>query len=105
MAIVQFTVVPLGTGSTSLSGYVASMHSVLEEEQARGRVRFQLTPMSTIVEGELDEVLAVVRRVHELPFAAGAGRVSTSITIDDRRDKPGASAEQKLQSVYDKLQT
>jgi uncharacterized protein (TIGR00106 family) len=104
MAIVQFTVVPLGTGSTSLSGYVASMHRVLEEEQARGTVHFQLTPMSTIVEGELDEVLAVVRRVHELPFAAGAGRVSTSITIDDRRDKPGASSEQKLKSVYDKLQ-
>ncbi|KIL38814.1 hypothetical protein SD70_23795 [Gordoniibacillus kamchatkensis] len=103
MAIAEFTVVPIGTGSTSLSSYVAAMHRVLEAEQAKGLVRFELTAMSTIVEGPLDEVLAVVRRVHEVPFEQGAGRVSTSIKIDDRRDKPGVSIRQKLQSVQEKL--
>lgn len=103
MAIAEFTVVPIGTGSTSLSAYVAAMHRVLEEEQRKGIVTFTLTPMSTILEGPLDEILAVVRRVHEVPFEHGAARVSTSFKLDDRRDKPGASADQKLKSVYEKL--
>lgn len=39
--------------------------------------------------------------MHEVLFDNGAMRVSTSITIDDRRDKKG-TMEQKLQSVDEK---
>jgi len=98
MAVVQFTIVPLGTGSTSLSSYVAAVHRVLDQSG----VKNSLTPMGTVLEGPLDEVLAVIRQVHELPFEAGAQRVMTLINIDDRRDKKG-SIEQKLTSVTDKL--
>lgn len=101
MAIVQVTIVPLGTGTTSVSGYVAATQQVLEE--AVEAISYQLTPMSTIIEGELDDLLAVVRRMHEVPFDRGAVRVSTSITIDDRRDIKG-TMEQKLRSVEEKLQ-
>ncbi|WP_373231564.1 MTH1187 family thiamine-binding protein [Cohnella sp.] len=100
MAIIQVTIVPLGTGTPSVSDYVASVHQVLE--QSKEEIKYQLTPMSTIIEGELDDLLAVVRRMHEVPFENGAMRVSTSITIDDRRDKKG-SMEQKLQSIEEKL--
>jgi uncharacterized protein (TIGR00106 family) len=100
MAIVQVTIVPLGTGTPSVSDYVAAVHQVLE--QSGEKIKFQLTPMSTIIEGELDDLLAVVRRMHEVPFANGAMRVSTSITIDDRRDKQG-TMEQKLLSVERKI--
>ncbi|CAI6085044.1 MTH1187 family thiamine-binding protein [Cohnella sp. JJ-181] len=100
MAIVQVTIVPIGTGSTSVSEYVAEVERVLQ--QAGGRIKHQLTPMSTIIEGELDEVLSVIRLMHETPFASGAMRVSTSITIDDRRDKRGTMA-QKLEAVTQKL--
>jgi uncharacterized protein (TIGR00106 family) len=99
MAIVQVTIVPLGTGTPSVSEYVASVHHVLE--QAEELIKYQLTPMSTIIEGELDVVLSVIRRMHEVPFENGAMRVSTSITIDDRRDKKG-TMEQKLRSVEEK---
>jgi uncharacterized protein (TIGR00106 family) len=58
--------------------------------------------MGTIIEGDLDEILAVVRRMHEHPFAQGALRVSTSIRIDDRRDKV-ATIEGKMRSVEEKL--
>ncbi|MNY66894.1 hypothetical protein D3C86_2043910 [compost metagenome] len=61
-----------------------------------------MTPMGTILEGPLDRLFEVIRAVHEVPFLNGAARVSTSIKIDDRRDKP-ASMEQKMQSVADKL--
>ena len=101
MAIVQVTIVPIGTGSTSLSDYVADVERVLIE--AGDNVKHQMTPMSTIIEGELDEVLAVVRKMHETPFANGALRVSTSITIDDRRDKKG-TMQQKMDAVAEKLQ-
>ncbi len=100
MAIVQVTIVPLGTGKTSVGEYVAAVYEVLE--QAGEQIKYQLTPMSTIIEGELDHLLAIVRRMHEVPFENGAMRVSTSITIDDRRDKIG-TMEQKLRSVEDKL--
>lgn len=100
MAIVQVTIVPLGTGTPSVGDYVAAVQRVLE--QSGERIKYQLTPMSTIIEGELDELLDVVRRMHEVPFKNGAMRVSTSITIDDRRDKKG-TMEQKLRSVEDKL--
>ncbi|RKP56814.1 thiamine-binding protein [Cohnella endophytica] len=100
MAIAQVTIVPLGTGTPSVGEYVAAVHQVLMD--AGERVKFQLTPMSTIIEGELDDVLAIVRKMHEVPFQNGAQRVSTSITIDDRRDKKG-TMEQKLRSVEQKL--
>jgi len=98
MAVVQFTIVPLGTGSTSLSSYVAAVHRMLDQSG----VKNSLTPMGTVLEGPLDELLAVIRKMHELPFDAGAQRVMTLINIDGRRDKKG-SIEQKLTSVTDKL--
>ncbi|WP_068777222.1 MTH1187 family thiamine-binding protein [Paenibacillus sp. FJAT-26967] len=98
MAIVEITVVPIGTASTSLSEYVAHLQKVLDNQP----LHYELTPMSTIIEGPLHQIMDVVMKLHESPFENGAMRVSTSIKIDDRRDKQ-ASMEQKLQSVADKL--
>ncbi|TDF97008.1 MTH1187 family thiamine-binding protein [Paenibacillus piri] len=100
MAIVELTIIPIGTASTSLSQYVADIQQVLE--QAAEPVHFQMTAMSTIIEGDLKHLFAVIQRLHEVPFHHGAVRVSTSIKIDDRRDKP-SSIEQKMKSVRQKL--
>ncbi|MBD0383906.1 MTH1187 family thiamine-binding protein [Paenibacillus sedimenti] len=99
MAIAEFTIIPIGTATTSLSGYVADLHKELEKHKD---VTFQMTAMGTILEGPIDRLLEVIRAVHEVPFINGAQRVSTSIKIDDRRDKQ-ASISQKMQSVADKL--
>ena len=99
MAIVEATIAPVGTGSTSLSKYVADCHKVLEAEP---RIKYQLTPMGTIFEGDLDVILEVIRKMHEVPFEAGAMRVSTLIRIDDRRDVD-ATMEQKMKAVQEKL--
>lgn len=98
MAIVQFSVVPLGTASTSLSDYVAEIHKVLGQSP----LKCQLTPMGTILEGPLQDILAAIGRAHEIPLARGAQRVMTLINIDDRRDKD-ARAQAKLESVRAKL--
>ncbi len=99
MAIVQFTTAPLGTGSTSVSKYVADCHKIVQNQD---KVKYMLTPMSTILEGDLDDILELIRKVHEVPFDMGAMRVSTSIKIDDRRDK-NATMLGKLDSVKSKL--
>ena len=102
MPIVEVTVIPVGTKTTSLSSYVANMQRILE--QANESVHYQLTPMSTIIEGELPHLLDIVRQLHESPFTDGAERVCTTIKIDDRRDRP-SSMEQKMRSVAERLQS
>jgi len=101
MAVVEISIVPLGTGTTSLSPYVAACEKELQEH-GEG-LKYELTAMGTIIEGDLDRILELIRRLHEVPFKQGALRVSTSIKIDDRRDKDG-TIEQKVKSVENKLQ-
>lgn len=100
MALIEISIVPLGGGSTGISHYVAGC---LQELDKYGEdVRYELTAMGTIIEGDLDTILAVARRIHEVPFQKGAQRVLTTLRIDDRRDRD-ASMEQKKRSVRDKL--
>lgn len=99
MAILQISVVPLGTASTSISRFVADC--VKELEKCQGDIRYELTAMGTLIEGDLEEILVLARRMHEVPFLNGAQRVLTTIKIDDRRDI-SASIEQKIRSVQDK---
>jgi uncharacterized protein (TIGR00106 family) len=99
MAVVEVTIAPLGTGSPSVSHYVAGCHKVLE--QATG-LKYQLTPMATVIEGDLDRILAIIRQMHETPFSRDAQRVMTTIRIDDRRDKAVTMAG-KIKAVTDKL--
>nr|HID59291.1 MTH1187 family thiamine-binding protein [Desulfobacterales bacterium] len=98
MAIVETSIVPIGTSTTSLSSYVAGCIKVLE---ASG-LSYQLHGMGTIIEGDLDRILDVILKMHEVPFDEGARRVITSIKIDDRRDRKG-SATDKVRSVTERL--
>jgi len=84
MAILEVSVNPLGTGTSSVSQYVARAVKVLEGEKG---INYELTSMGTIVEGDLEQLLALVQKMHEAVFAAGVMRVVTVAKIDDRRDK------------------
>ena len=72
---------------------------VLEQEKG---IKYELTAMGTIVEGDLDGILAVVKKMHEQVFGEGVARVVTTVKIDDRRDKPQGMKE-KLDSLKKKL--
>lgn len=96
MAIVDITVIPIGTENPSVSKYVAEIQEVLKSYD--DRIKYQLTPMSTLIEGELPLLFEVVQAIHEVPFKHGLKRVATNIRIDDRRDKP-STMEGKLESV------
>lgn len=97
--IAEVTIVPLGTATPSLSAYVADVEKVLKKYT---KIKTMLTPMATILEGDLDEILTAVREMHESPFLKGAQRVSTRISIDDRRDKK-LSMDGKVKAVKEKL--
>jgi uncharacterized protein (TIGR00106 family) len=92
------TIIPIGTGNTSISSYVAACERLVREFPD---INFRINPLSTTLEGEIDRVLELIRRMHEAPFTQGAYRVSTSIRIDDRRDHRN-TMENKIETVRNK---
>ena len=99
MVIAEVSVVPIGTKTPSVSKYVAKALKVLAEEKG---VKYQLTAMGTLIEGELDEVLKAAKKMHECLFDEDIKRVVSTIKIDERRDK-SLSMNYKVESVMKKL--
>lgn len=95
--IAQFTVIPIGTG-TSLSTYVAACERVLAESG----LSYELHANGTNLEGEWEAVMQAIKRCHETLHGLGVPRISTSVTIGTRTDRPQRMAE-KLASVRAKL--
>ncbi len=98
MAIIEVCLVPIGTGQTSVSSFVAGAEKVLKQEGAK----FKLNPMGTVIEADPEEGFRLVRKMQEDVFSKGCDRVYTVIKMDERRDKD-SSMEQKIKSVEDKL--
>ncbi len=99
MAILEISVVPIGTKGTSLSPYVADCIRVLQKQK---KVNYELTSMGTNIEGKLQDLIEVALKMHEVPFKKGAARVLTTLKIDDRRDKKG-TLEAKKKAVEKRL--
>ena len=99
MALVEISVIPLGTPTPSVSQYIARAVKVLEGEKD---IKYELTAMGTIIEGDLERVLTLARKMHEAVFNAGVMRVVTTIKIDDRRDK-ASSMDSKMESLRREL--
>ena len=99
MAILEISVVPIGTKNTSLSTYVAECVQILKKE----KVRYELTSMGTNIEGDLRNLLRIAFKMHQVPFKKGALRVVTTLKIDDRRDKKGTLSGKK-RAVQKKLE-
>jgi uncharacterized protein (TIGR00106 family) len=99
MAIIDISVVPVGTGKPSVSDYVAGAVKLLQKEPG---IKYELTAMNTIIEGDLSKLLALAQKMHDSAFDAGAKRVVTTIRIDERRDKP-LTIQGKIKAVKDKL--
>ena len=93
--IVQFSIVPLGRG-TSVSRRVAEALRIVESSG----LDYRLTPMGTVVEGSWDDVMALVRQCHRAVLKHEK-RVLTTITIDDRKGAKNR-IEMKVKSVEKK---
>jgi uncharacterized protein (TIGR00106 family) len=100
MAIMEISVVPVGTKKTSVSDYVVDVVKVLE----RRGIKHQVGSMSTVAEGPLNELFDAAREMHEEVFADGdVMRAITSLRIDDRRDIDENTMERKVKSLKEKV--
>jgi uncharacterized protein (TIGR00106 family) len=96
MVLLEMSITPLGKGE-SVSPYVAECVRLVE---ASG-LDFELHAMGTIVEGELDEVLDLMRRCIET-VAQHSDRVTCAAKLDYRRGHKGR-IKAKVDSVRQKL--
>ncbi len=94
--IANFSVVPIGEGN-SLSSQVAEVLKIVDESG----INYKLHSMGTILEGDWDEILRLIKKCHERTLE-DSDRVLTTITIDDRKGKSGRIVG-KVQSVEGKL--
>ena len=93
----QFSISPLGKGE-SVSGFVAKIIDVIDQQG----LPYQTHAMGTIVEGDWDDIMNLIKRCHFL-IKAESGRVITHIHIDDRGDQSDR-LRGKVDTIENKLQ-
>lgn len=94
--IAEFSVVPIGVGE-SLSAYVAECLKIVE----KSGLRYQLTPMGTILEGDFHKVMETIGLCH-LRVRSMSRRVTTTIRLDDRETHTDEMS-RKVRSVREKM--
>ncbi len=94
--LVEFSVVPVGTG-VSISPQIAKVLRIVAESG----IQYKANPMGTVLEGDWDTIMALVKKCHDTVMK-DSERALTTITIDDRKGKE-ARIDKKLESVEQKL--
>ncbi len=95
-AVLDFSIFPLDKGE-SLSPYVARAVRIVKESG----LPYVFSPMSTSVEGDWDEVMAVVTRCKK-ELEKDCRRIHVAIRVD-WRDGPSGRLEGKVRSVEERL--
>ena len=96
MATADLTVIALGRADASASAYIAAIQRRLAEQD---RVKYVMHAMGTSLEGSTPDILALVGELHAVPFEQGIPRVYTVLKLDERRDRPEQTLEDKVASV------
>lgn len=100
MAVLEISVVPIGTQDPSVGKYVASAEEVLKNYP---NVKSQITAMGTIIESDsVHELFEIAEKMHKRDFSVGAKRVFTHIALDERIDKE-SSIEGRVESVKQQM--
>ena len=95
--MIDLCVVPIGVG-TSVSEHVTACERVFQD----AGLSHQMHAYGTNVEGEWDDVMAAVKRCHEVVHEMGAPRVTSSMRFGTRTDRAQTMAD-KVASVEAKL--
>ncbi len=94
--MVEFSVVPLGK-DVSVSPVIAEVMKIIVESG----LSYRANPMGTVLEGEWDTVMGVVKKCHDAVMK-DAERAITAIKIDDRKDAADRM-DRKIESLEKKL--
>ena len=100
MATADLTVLALGRPGASASEYIAEIQRRLEGQE---RVRYRMHAMGTSLEGPTADILAIVAELHAVPFDQGVPRVYSVLKLDERRDRPDQTLDDKVRAVEERL--
>jgi uncharacterized protein (TIGR00106 family) len=92
MTLMEFSMIPLDQGS-SFSAPVAQVLTLVAESG----LEYQLTPMGTIVEGDWDDLLALLNRCFRA-LEKDSDRISLNVKFDYRKG-PAGRIRSKVRSV------
>ncbi|MCR8929669.1 MTH1187 family thiamine-binding protein [Priestia megaterium] len=83
MPLLEISIIPVGTDSTSFSSEVINAVRKLKGKE----LHYDVTPTSTIIEGDLEQLWQLAKEIHQEAISSGPNRVITNISIDHRKDK------------------
>ncbi len=92
MVLLEFSLYPTDKGE-SVSDWVKRNLEIIDDSG----LPYRLGPMGTTLEGEWDEVMAVVTRCYEA-MSVDCGRIACQIKIDARRG-PGGRLDAKVATL------
>jgi len=96
MLLLEFSMTPLDKGE-SVSKYVSRSLDIID----KSGLEYRINPMGTVLEGEWDDVMNVVRECYKT-MSADCDRISVAIKIDARKGRSGRLTS-KIDSVEKKL--
>ena len=83
MVLLEFSMSPLGKGE-SVGKYVVRSLDIID----KSGVSYRLNPMGTVLEGEWEQVFAVVQKCYER-MKKDCNRISCTIKVDYRKGHSG----------------
>ena len=94
MVLLQLTMIPLDKGS-HFSKYVARSLDIID----KSGLEYRLNPMGTVIEGEYDQVMAVVKQCFDT-LKEDSERISVTMKLDYRSGRHS-----RLNSKVEKVET
>jgi uncharacterized protein (TIGR00106 family) len=94
--LVEFSIIPIGKGP-SIGDDIADVLVIV----VNSKLPYKINPMGTVVEGNWDEVVRLIKKCHNTVLK-NSERVLTTISIDDRKEKTNR-IEEKVRSVEKRL--
>jgi uncharacterized protein (TIGR00106 family) len=82
----------------SMSPYVARVMNLIDSSG----LPYRLSPMSTVVEGEFDQILALLTQCHN-ELAKDCDRISIVMRMDSKPHDSSSRMESKVKSVEEKV--
>lgn len=79
--LVSFSIIPIGS-NTSIGDKITEVLKIVDSSG----LTYKINPMGTVVEGEWDDIMRLIKKCHKTTMKSEA-RVITTISIDDRKGK------------------
>ena len=95
--LAELTIIPVGK-DVSISPDVAKAVEIIDESG----LDYRLNPMGTVMEGDINQILEVVKKCYEAVMEISQ-RVIVTLSLDDRKDRQSPRIEKKVTSVEEKV--